>query len=166
MFEHFEKIHVKNVPTQANEVNLARLEYLNITMKEIRPLSEQGVIVWNSGLTKAQVRQLENIQKVALKIILGDDYSDYLMACKTSGISTLSSRRSQLCSNFAVKLYKSKRCEEYFTKLQPKSGTRNLSKLVKENTCRTKRCFNAPHNYLNRLVNANISKIIHGKQKL
>ena len=101
-------------------------------MKEIRPLSEQGVIVWNSGLTKAQVRQLENIQKVALKIILNNEYSDYLLACKTSGISTLSSRKAQLCSNFAVKLYKTKRCEEYFTKLHPKTGTRNLTKLVKE----------------------------------
>ena len=115
-------------------IKLEKSIILEYYLKEIRPLSEQGVIVWNSGLTKAQVRQLENIQKVALKIILNNEYSDYLLACKTSGISTLSSRRAQLCSNFAVKLYKTKRCEEYFTKLHPKTGTRNLTKIVKEIT--------------------------------
>ena len=39
--------------------------YLN----EIRVLAEQGVAIWNGGLTKNQIRDLEKIQKVALKII-------------------------------------------------------------------------------------------------
>ena len=53
-------------------------------LKEIRSLTEQGVIVWNSGLTKSQIREIEKIQKIALKIILGDDYSSYDMACLES----------------------------------------------------------------------------------
>ena len=75
-------------------------------IKEIRPLEEQGVIVWNSGLTKTQIKDIEKIQKVALLIILGDDFSSYDVACNTFDISTLSSRRAQLCSNFAIKLFK------------------------------------------------------------
>ena len=35
--------------------------------KEIRPLVEHGVVVWNSGLTKAQTNNLEKVQKVALR---------------------------------------------------------------------------------------------------
>ena len=46
---------------------------LDFYIKEIRPLAEHAVSVWNSGLTKYQVKLLEKIQKVALTIILGND---------------------------------------------------------------------------------------------
>ena len=39
-------------------LNLEQHVILDYYMKEIRPLAEQGVIVWNSGLTKSQVRDL------------------------------------------------------------------------------------------------------------
>ena len=133
---------------------------LDYYIKEIRPLAEQGVIVWNSGLTKTQIKEIEKIQKVALRIILGDDYSSYDVACNAFDISTLSSRRAQLCSNFAIKLFKGPRREQFFTLASQNVNTRNDRKLVKENTSRTTRCYNAPHNYLNRLVNQNKSKIV------
>ena len=132
---------------------------LDYYLKEIRPLAEHGVIVWNSGLTKAQINNLEKIQKVAFLIILGHGYKSYESACNFFEISTLSSRRTQLCENFAIKLFKSKRRDEYFTLTKP-SVTRQADKLVQENICRTTRCFNAPHNYLNRLVNQNADKIL------
>ena len=128
--------------------------------KEVRPYLEQDVVVWNSGLTKAQISDLEGIQKVALKIILGDGYSSYDNACKHFKIDQLSSRRSQLCTTFAVKLYKSDRRPEFFQPPDNSLNTRNDKPLVKENTSRTKRCFNAPHNYLSRLVNENKTKIV------
>ena len=40
-------------------------------IKEIRVLAEQGVPIWNSGLTYNQKRDLEKIQKVALKLFWG-----------------------------------------------------------------------------------------------
>ena len=120
-------------------------------------MAEQGVSVWNSGLTKAQIKDIEKIQKVALIIILGSDYGDYEGACNYFGIAKLSLRRAELCTNFAVKLYLSPRCDQFFTRLNH-GLTRNVP-LVKENTCRTTRCYNAPHNYLSRLVNQNVEKI-------
>ena len=133
---------------------------LDYYLKEIRPLAEQGVIVWNSGLTKAQVSDIEKIQKVALLIILGEDYSKYPVACQSFDISTLTTRRAQLCENFALKLYLGPRREQFFTTLQPNVDIRKITQLVKENTCRTTRCFNAPHNYIARLVNRNIDKLV------
>ena len=82
---------------------------LDYYLKEIRPLVEQGVAIWNSGITKSQVRDLENIQKVALKIILEDSYLSYNVACTIMNISPLEYRRTDLCTNFAIKLYKSPR---------------------------------------------------------
>ena len=131
-------------------------------VKEIRPLAEQGVAVWNSGLTKAQVNDIEKIQKVALLIILGEEYSDYESACVRFSITSLSSRRAQLCANFAIKLFKGPRRDQFFT-LKEQVGTRDEKTLVKENTCRTTRCYNAPHNYLTRLVNLNAEQILKKK---
>ena len=140
---------------------LRRMKYLILDyyVKEIRPLAEQGVIVWNSGLTKSQIRDLEKIQKVALTIIQGSKIADYELTCKNFGIAKLSCRRAKLCENFAMKLYLGPRCDQFFTRVQ-KGVTRGKGILVKENISRTSRCYNAPHNYLARLVNKNIEKIL------
>ena len=74
-------------------LNLDQDLILDYYLKEIRPLTEQGVIVWNSGLTRNQINDLEKVQKVALMIILGGRNFDYSSACKNFGISELSSRR-------------------------------------------------------------------------
>ena len=128
-------------------------------LKEIRVLAEQGVPIWNSGLTKKQISDLERIQKVALKIILADKYQNYPTACQTFDLETMLSRRLTLSTNFAVRLFKSDRCSQFFTLAKQNLNKRLESKLVVENMSRTKRCFNAPHNYLSRLVNLNATKI-------
>ena len=132
-------------------------------MKEIRPLLEFGVPIWNSGLTKAQVREIENIQKVALKIILDDSYLSYNVACTLMSALPLEYCRTDLSTNFAIKLYKSPRSSEFFEPTQKCVNTRSDQPLVHEKMSNTKRCHNAPHNYLARLVNKNKSKIVKSK---
>ena len=122
-------------------------------VKEIRSIAEQGVVVWNSGLTNYLSNELEKIQKVAMKIILSEKYTSYEAACTYFNVATLSSRRTDICTNYAIKLYKSKRCYQFFTPYSIRARTKQ-KKLVKENLSRTARCYNAPHNYLARLVNA------------
>ena len=129
---------------------------LDYYLKEIRPLAEQGVAIWNSGLTKAQARDLEKIQKVAFKIILDESYTSYDVACTLLSISPLEYRRTDLCTNFAIKLFKSSRSTDFFTPAVKLVNTRSTQQmLVTENKTRTRRCYNAPHNYLARLVNQN-----------
>ena len=106
-----------------------------------------------------QVKQIERVQKVALKIILGNRYHNYESACEYFAIDTLSHRRHLLATKFAVKLNKSKRCEEFFQIKNVSVNTRQKS-LVVEEKCRTKRFFNSPLNYLTRLVNQNAEKIL------
>ena len=47
---------------------------LDYYVMEIRPVVEHGVPVWHSGLTNLQSNRLERIQKVALRIIMGENY--------------------------------------------------------------------------------------------
>ena len=124
-------------------------------IKEIRVLGEQGVSIWNSGLTKGQANDIEKIQKVALKVILGDKYVSYDLACEYFEITPLFERRSELCKNFALKLYQSDRSCDFFTHKINTVNTRNDQLPLIENITRTTRCYNSPHNYLTRLVNQN-----------
>ena len=55
-------------------VKLDSKTILDYYCKEVRPLAEHGVAIWNSALTRSQTLELEKIQKVAIKIILGDQY--------------------------------------------------------------------------------------------
>ena len=87
---------------------------LDYYIKEIRPLLEQGVPIWNSGLTKAQIRNIENVQKIAFKIILGENYLSYDVACTLLKTLPLEYRCQDLATIFAVKLFKTPRCLEFF----------------------------------------------------
>ena len=59
-------------------VKVEEIIILEFYLKEIRPLAEHGVAVWNPGLTVGQVRQLEEFQKVAFFIIFEHRESSYL----------------------------------------------------------------------------------------
>ena len=50
--------------------------------KQIRCMVEFSTPVWTSGLTKAEVSQIERIQKAAFAIILGKGYTSYSRALK------------------------------------------------------------------------------------
>ena len=136
---------------------------LDYYLKEVRSLAEQGVPIWNSGLNKSQVKEIEKIQKVALKIILGQQYESYTSACLRFGLQKLSVRRLEISTKFAIKLYKSKRCEEFFSPAVRNVNTRSEGPLLLEDRCNTRRCYGAPHNYLTRLVNKNKAKILRSR---
>ena len=151
------------------KLNLDAELILDFYLKEIRPLAEHGVAIWNSGLTKGQVIDLEKIQKTAFRIILGESYYSYDVACTVLNILPLEFRRTDLCTAFATKLYMSPRSGEFFTPADKIVNTRSDQQLlVAEKKCNTKRCYNAPHSYLARLVNQNKQQIenkINGRKQ-
>ena len=58
----------------------------------LEKFSYLGLGWWNSGLTKAQRNDLERIQKVALRIVMGEKYTSYDNACSVLSVDKLSSR--------------------------------------------------------------------------
>ena len=132
-------------------------------IKEVRPLLEQGVPIWHSGITKAQCKAIENVQKIALKIILEENYISYEVACTLFNIMPLEYRRLELATNFAIKSFKSDRRNEFFEPVKKYPKTRQNQQLVQIKKTNTKRCYNAPHNYLARLINQNYRQILNNK---
>ena len=92
------------------------------------------------------------------------NYISYDVACTLLNVLPLNYRRTDLCTAFAIKLYKSPRGCEFFTPAIKMVNTRSERELlVNEPKCNTKRCYNAPHNYLARIVNKNKFKIENSK---
>ena len=79
----------------------------------IRPVLEYCAPVFNSGLTKCQIKSLEQIQKRVLKIMLGQQYVSYENACQLLNLPTLESRRRKLSEDFAKSLINHPVCHSW-----------------------------------------------------
>ena len=80
----------------------------------IRSLLEQSATVWHSSLSDENTKDLERVQKSALKIILDDKYQGYKKALQKLEIESLSDRREKLCLNFAIKAAKNPKSKHMF----------------------------------------------------
>ena len=72
----------------------------------VRSVVEQSAVVWHPSITKGEQRDLERTQKVAMKIILGQNYVSYEQSLKLTGLETLIARREKLSLSFAKKCTK------------------------------------------------------------
>ena len=68
--------------------NVPISDLIEIYILYIRSVVEQSAVVWHSSLTKAEQNDLERVQKVALRIILKEQYSSYLDALDITGLDT------------------------------------------------------------------------------
>ena len=120
--------------------------------KEIRSVLELAVPVWHSGLTKKLSTDIERVQKIAFRIILGEDYGDYDIACTLLETETLEMRRERLCIKFSRKDIKKE--TSLFNVVSNPVRTRGKNRLVQEYKCNTKRFQNSSLPYLSKLLNS------------
>ena len=80
----------------------------------VRSLLEQSATVWHSSLSQQNINDLERVQKSALKIILGQKYTNYENSLLKLDILSLSERRKQLCLQFALKCTKNAKTKHMF----------------------------------------------------
>ena len=88
------KLYSFNIPTQ---------DLITIYKLYIRSLIEQNVAVWSNSITQEESEDLERVQKIAMKIILKEKYTNYEESLKITGLENLKSRRKSLCLTFAKK---------------------------------------------------------------
>ena len=82
----------------------------------------------HSALTKGESLDIERVQKVALRIILSNNYTSYENALKTCKLKTLSERRSELSLRFAKKCIKNPKTADIFPLNNPQRRTRITEK--------------------------------------
>ena len=89
--------------TKLRYVGVPTDDLLNIYILYVRSLLEYCSVVWHSTLTVEQSHSIENVQKVCLRVILGDQYTGYEDALEHCGLERLSERRQAKCLKFGLK---------------------------------------------------------------
>ena len=128
---------------------------LDIYKNFIRTHAEQSCTVWSSGLTKGNEKDIERIQKSAVRLILGRRFTTYQEALQELDIETLKERRKLLCAKFAKKCLKNVKTKSMFEENIKKHSmvTRNPLK-YKESQVRTSRLQNSAIPFMERLLNS------------
>ena len=94
--------------------NVPKEDLVNIYVLYIRSLVEQNVAVWNHTITQEETEDIERVQKVAVKMILKENYTNYNDAMNLLGLENLESRRSSLCLKFAKTCLKNEKTAKMF----------------------------------------------------
>ena len=89
--------------TKLKYAGVSRDDLLDVYKLFIRSIAENCVIAFHSI---SQATDIERIQKVCLKIILGDLYTSYSDALELVSLQTLHDRREKRCLDFAKKCLK------------------------------------------------------------
>ena len=118
-----------------------------------RSILDFAAPTYNSLLTITQATQLEQLQRRALKIIYGHNFS-YSDCLATADIELLSDRRMNLTKNFAAKAVKNPRYSDGWFPKKPNTpyNTRNPQTYI-ETKPRTERMKRNPINYMRKLLN-------------
>ena len=98
------------------EIGGSNEDMIDVFTLQIRCLAEIGCPSWNGALTQKDITKLESIQKVALRIMLGERYKGYENALKTLNLSRLDKRRETICKKFARKMERSSKFANWLKK--------------------------------------------------
>jgi hypothetical protein len=142
-----------SILTNLFKFSIPREELIDIYILYIRSVVEQSSTVWHSSLTKGEKYDLERVQKVALKIILRDQYTSYEDALQLCNLKTLSDRRSGLCLSFAKKCVKNAKTQDIFP-LNDRVRTTRISEKYKVTKANTDRLAKSAIPYMQRLLNS------------
>ena len=90
----------------------------------LRSTLEMAVPLWSGALTQTDINKIERVQKVAMKVIQGDNYNDYDQSLEEFGLDTLDERREIICLKFARKCVKSELFNHWFPR-KSRANTRS-----------------------------------------
>ena len=94
---------------------------IHIYKSQVRGNLEYCSTVWHSGLTESDTKDIERIQKAAVKIFMGNRYQGYEQALKFLKLDSLKERREKMALKFAKKSLKL----EQFSRLLPLSESKH-----------------------------------------
>ena len=123
-------------------------------MSFIRSKLETSAVVWHSSLSDKNRRDLERVQKSALKIILKDNYTTYEEALRILNMDTLDKRRELLCMRFAKNCLRNEKMKRLFPLDIHHHNMKTRSQaFFKVNKARTSRYQKSTIPYLQKLLN-------------
>ena len=137
----------------------AKKDLKDIYLTFIRSVLEQSAVVWHSSLTLRNRKDLERVQKVAVRVIMGKNYSNYKTGLKVLKLDTLEKRREMLCLRFAKNCTQNEKMKSLF----PLNNSKHIMKTrkhkkYKTNKQNTKRFKKSALPYMRKLLNNECEK--------
>ena len=132
-------------------------ELIDMYNKHCRSILEYCVPAWQGAVTVQEKQDIERVQKVALRIIFGDQYDTYGTALKLAGLDTLENRRNKICLRFAIKAEKHSKHKSWFKQRQRVNTRQKIEKYARP-VARTDRLRNSPICFLTSLLNRHYLK--------
>ena len=120
----------------------------------IRSILEQSATVWHSSLSEENIKDLERVQKSAIRIIHKEKCNGYKQSLAMIGLEDLETRRKNLCLDFARKCVKNKKLSHMFPQ-NPKTHNMNTRKdeIYKVHHANTRRYQKSSIIYMQNLLN-------------
>ena len=144
--------------TKLRYVGVSREDLLDIYILFVRSVAEYCSVSFHSSITKEQSYQLERIQNICLKVILGDSYEGYQAALDSCGLQTLSERREKRCLDFSLKCIKHPRNNRLFPKNPGYNSRVRLSEKYTVNFASTDSYKLSAIPHCQRLLNKHLTK--------
>ena len=131
----------------------SRKQLIDVYTKQIRSVLELAVPVWHPTLTLEDRLKIERVQRAALHVIFGREYTSYTSACEQTNLLTLESRRVKLCEKFARKAASNPKHQKWFKVNKKHNKTRIMQPFFCPVIARTDRFRKSPISYLTNLLN-------------
>ena len=127
----------------------SKSEMVHLWILYCRSILEQSAVVWSSTLTEQNQIDLERTQKCFLKLVLGNNYTNYEDSLLKLNIQSLEQRRKELTLKFAKSCLKNPKFRDLFPEASSETNTRYHEK------------YQIPFCHTNRLMNSSIIRMLH-----
>jgi len=146
--------------TKLKSFGASQEDLLRIWTTFLRPVCEYAAPVWHSSITNFEKIKLERLQKRALRIILGSNYTTYTEALNQLQIPSLEDRRKSLTEKFAHNIFTSTRHRHLLPDLRQSSRQlrEDVNNKLCEPKCHTSRYYMSTIPYCIRHLNDNFVK--------
>ena len=136
-----------------------KVHLMHIFKSQVRSVLEYCSTVWHSSLTESDSKDIERIQKAAVKLMMGKKYEGYLNSLKFLKLDSLQERREKNALNFAKKSAKHENFLNFFPRQEGghTMRTRYPERYV-VNKANTERYKRSAVPYLQRLLNQDYMK--------
>ena len=120
----------------------------------IRSVLEQSAVVWHSSLNKKNRKDMERVQRAAVRVIMGNDFTNYKNGLKYLNLVTLEKRRELLCLKFAKNCLNNGKVKNMFPLKKSKHNMKKRKqKKFKTTRSKTKRMQKSALPFMRNLLN-------------
>ena len=135
------------------KANIPTTDLIKLYQSLILPVLDYTAVTYHSMLSQTQAKLLENLQKLALKIIYGVTGIQYVILLERSGLPTLAERRTKLVDGFIKKAVQNSRYKDWFPTKTFFHHDLRKEQIYIEKYARTSRLYKSPLYYFRRRLN-------------